>query len=78
VGRGGQTEVKLPTLEVVWMESLESMTQPKIVGGTIIVVWKEWASSCWFQDLIHSGHNVGDGGARGGTKVKSTGCGGRL
>jgi hypothetical protein len=40
VGRGGQTEVKLPTLEVVWLEVPESATQSVIVGGNIIMVWK--------------------------------------
>jgi hypothetical protein len=41
VGRADQTEVKLPTLEVVWLEVSESATQSLTVGGTIIMVWKE-------------------------------------
>jgi hypothetical protein len=39
------------------------------------MVWKEWASGYWFQKLIHGGHDVDGGGARGGTKVGSTCCG---
>jgi hypothetical protein len=41
VGRGSQTEVKLPALEVVWYEVPESATQSVTTGGTIIMVWKE-------------------------------------
>jgi hypothetical protein len=41
VGRGGRTEVKLPALEVVWLETSEYATQSVTVGGTIIMVWKE-------------------------------------
>jgi hypothetical protein len=26
------------------------------------VVWKEWASGCWFQELIHGCHDAGGGG----------------
>jgi hypothetical protein len=58
VGRGGQTEVKLPALKVVWLEASEYVTQSMIVGGTIIIVWNEWASGCWSQELIHSVHAV--------------------
>ena len=46
VGRGGRTEVKLPTLKVVWLEAPKSATQSVTAGGTIVMVWKEWASSC--------------------------------
>jgi hypothetical protein len=41
MGRGGQTEVNLPTLEVVRMEEPESATQSVTAGGTIVMVWKE-------------------------------------
>jgi hypothetical protein len=41
VGRGGQTEVKLPTLEVVWFEAPKSTIQLVTAGGTIVLVWKE-------------------------------------
>jgi hypothetical protein len=78
VGRSDRTEVKLRTLEVVWLEAPESVTQLETTGGTIVVVWKEWASDCWFQELIHGGHDVGGGGARVSAKVGSTWCGGRL
>jgi hypothetical protein len=77
VGRGGRIEVKLLTLEVVWLEASKSATQSETAGGTIIVVWKAWASGCLFQELIHGGHDAGGGGARGGMKVRSTYCGGR-
>jgi hypothetical protein len=74
----GRTEIKLPTLEVVWLEVPESVTQVETMGGTIVVVWKEWASGCWFQELIHGAQDAGGGGARFGAKVGSTCCGGRL
>jgi hypothetical protein len=45
VGRGGRTEGKLPALEV-WLEAPESVTQSVIARGTIVMVWKEWASGC--------------------------------
>jgi hypothetical protein len=41
MGRGSQTEVKLPILEVVWLKASESVTQSVTVGGTIIMVWKQ-------------------------------------
>jgi peptide subunit release factor 1 (eRF1) len=44
---------------VVWLEALESMTQSVTAGGTILMVWKEWASSCWSQELIHGVHITG-------------------
>jgi hypothetical protein len=34
-------------------------------------------SGCGFQELIHGGHDAGDGGARGGVNVGSTCYGGR-
>jgi hypothetical protein len=46
VGRGGRIEVKLPTLEVVWLDAPEYATQSVTVGGTIVMVWKEWANGC--------------------------------
>jgi hypothetical protein len=87
VGRGGQTKVKLPALEVIWLEALESVAQSVTTGGTIVTVWKEWASGYWSQELIHSVHGTkggcarggtaGGGGARGGVKIGLTCCGGR-
>jgi hypothetical protein len=47
-----------------WLEALESTTQSVTAGGTIALVWKEGASSCWSQELIHGVHAVGGGGAR--------------
>jgi hypothetical protein len=47
VGRGGQAEVMLPALEVVWLEAPKSVTQSVTAGGTIFMMWKEWASGCW-------------------------------
>ena len=77
VGRGGQTKVKLPPLKVVWLEAPESATQSVTVGGTIFMVWKEWASGCWCRELIHGVHAAGGGGATGSAKVGPTYCGGR-
>jgi hypothetical protein len=77
VGRGGRTEGKLPALEVVWLEALELVTQLVITRGTIIMVWKEWASGCWSQELIHGVHAPRGGGAMGGVKIGPSCCGGR-
>jgi hypothetical protein len=41
VGRDGRTEIKLPALEVLWLEAPESATQSVTAGGTVVVVWKE-------------------------------------
>jgi hypothetical protein len=75
VRRGGRTEVKLPALKVVWLEVSESATQSVSIGGTIGMVWKEGASVCWSQELIHGVHTTGGGGVRGGTMIGLT-CGG--
>jgi hypothetical protein len=78
VGRGDLTEVKLPTLKVVWLEALESMTQSVTTGGTITMVWKEMANSYWSHGLIPGVHAIGGGGARGSVKTGPTCCEGRL
>jgi hypothetical protein len=78
VGRGSQTEVKVLALKVVLLEVSESMTQPMTVGGTIAMVWKEGANDCLSQQLIHGVHTTGDGGARGGVKIRSICCRGTL
>jgi hypothetical protein len=72
VGRGGRTEVKLPILKVVWLEAPKSVTQSVTVGGTIVMVWKEWASGCWCRELKHGVHAAGGGGATGNMKVGPT------
>jgi hypothetical protein len=77
VGRGCQTEVKLPSLKVIWLEASESATQSMTAGGTIAIVWKEGASGCWSQELIHGVHAAEGGGAKGGMKIGPTCCGGR-
>jgi hypothetical protein len=41
---GGQTEVKLPASEVVWMEAPESVTQSVTVEGVNAMVLKELAN----------------------------------
>jgi hypothetical protein len=58
VGRGGQIKVKLPALEVMWLEAPKSATQLVIARGTIVMVWNEWASSCWSEELIHGVHTA--------------------
>jgi hypothetical protein len=68
-------EVKLPALKVVWLEAPESVTQSMITGGTIVMVWEEWASGCWCRELIHNVHAAG--GATGDVKIGLTCCGGR-
>jgi hypothetical protein len=56
VRRSSWAEVKLLVLEVLWLEALKFVTQSVTAGGTIVMVWKEWASSYWSQELIHSVH----------------------
>jgi hypothetical protein len=34
------------------LEAPESVTQSVTMGGTIVMVWKEWANGYWFQELI--------------------------
>jgi hypothetical protein len=43
---GGQTEVKLPVSEVVWLEVSESATQSVTAGGVKAMVLKELANDC--------------------------------
>jgi hypothetical protein len=78
VGRGDLTEVKLPALKMVWLEAPKSVTQSVTAGGTIAMVWKEGASDCWSQGLIHGVHTAGGGGASGDVKIRSICCEGRL
>jgi hypothetical protein len=42
----GQTEVKLPASEVVWLEAPESMTQSVTAEGVKAMVLKELANDC--------------------------------
>jgi hypothetical protein len=43
---GGQTEVKLPAFEVVWLEAPESTAQSVTAGGVKAMVLKELANDC--------------------------------
>jgi hypothetical protein len=43
---GGQTEVKLPVSEVVWLEVSESATQSVTAEGVKAMVLKELANDC--------------------------------